>query len=127
MSRAADVVRTMRIGAAARAGGVSARSLRFYEDEGLIVPGRCGNGYRDYCRSTIDRVHVIRSLLESGLPVRLIREVIGRPDGGRAGSGPLGEGLLDEVAEYRDRLAARIATLDAQRAALETFLRNAGR
>lgn len=117
----------MRIGVAARAGGVSARSLRFYEDEGLIVPGRCGNGYRDYCSSTIDRVLVIRSLLESGLPVRLIREIVGDPEGLRDGAGSLCDGLLDEVAEYRDRLAARIAALDAQRSALETFLRKAGR
>ncbi|MFE1774304.1 hypothetical protein [Streptomyces sp. NPDC059008] len=42
----------------------------------MIVPGRYGNGFRDYCQSTIDRVLVIRSLLESGLPVRLIREVL---------------------------------------------------
>ena len=55
---------------------MSARSLRHYEDEGLIVPGRFSNGFRDYCQSTIDRVLVIRSLLESGLPVRLIREVL---------------------------------------------------
>jgi len=44
----------MRIGEAARITGVSARSLRFYEQQGLIVPGRCANGYRDYCRSTLE-------------------------------------------------------------------------
>ena len=66
----------MRIGAAAQASGVSPRSLRYYEDEGLIVPGRFSNGYRDYCQSTIDRVAVIRSLLESGLPVRLVRDLL---------------------------------------------------
>ncbi|WP_370356688.1 MerR family DNA-binding transcriptional regulator [Catenulispora sp. MAP12-49] len=33
----------MQISEAARVSGVSARSLRHYEDEGLIVPGRCGN------------------------------------------------------------------------------------
>ena len=66
----------MRIGEAAAASGTSVRSLRFYEDEGLIVPGRLGNGYRDFCRSTIDRVVVIRTLLEAGLPVRLVREAL---------------------------------------------------
>ncbi|WP_201294943.1 MerR family transcriptional regulator [Nocardiopsis sp. FR6] len=60
----------MEIGEASRASGVSARSLRYYGDEGLIVPGLCRNGYRDYCRSTPDRARVIRSPLESGLPVR---------------------------------------------------------
>ncbi|MFF4660673.1 MerR family transcriptional regulator [Streptomyces sp. NPDC001381] len=68
----------LKIGEASRVSGVSARSLRHYEHEGLIVPGRRSNGFRDYCPSAVDRVLVIRSLLESGLPVRLIREVLPR-------------------------------------------------
>ncbi|MFG2101212.1 MerR family transcriptional regulator [Micromonospora echinaurantiaca] len=116
----------MRISEASRASGVSARSLRYYEDEGLIVPGRCGNGYRDYCRSTIDRVRVIRSLLESGLPVRLIRDVLphlaAEPD-----MGAVGAEFLREVQRYRDRLAARIASLSDQQAALDSYLRDARR
>ena len=113
----------VRIGEAARTSGVSARSLRFYEDEGLIVPGRCGNGYRDYCRSTIDRVFVIRSLLESGLSVRLIKEVLPHlTEGPRDTADLLCAEFLDEVRAYRDRLAARIAALNAQRSALDVFL-----
>lgn len=118
----------MKIGEAARTSGVSPRSLRFYEDEGLIVPGRCSNGYRDYCGSTIERVQVIRSLLESGLPVRLIRDVLPKlmdePD---AGAEVLRAEFLDEVQNYRDRLAARIAALDSQQAALDAFLLEARR
>jgi DNA-binding transcriptional MerR regulator len=113
----------VKISEASRLSGVSARSLRYYEDEGLIVPGRCGNGYRDYCGSTIDRVLVIRSLLESGLPVRLIKEALSQ--------------LIDEagtveraaylrlVEGYRDRLAARIAELTVRQEALDAYLREA--
>ena len=100
---------------------MSVRSLRYYEDEGLIVPGRFDNGFRDYCRSTIDRVLVIRSLLESGLPVRLIREALHLAEGG-----PCPE-FLHEVQSYRDRLAARIAALADQQAALDAYLRQARR
>lgn len=102
--------------------------MRHYEDEGLIVPGRCGNGFRDYCRSTIERVLVIRSLLESGLPVRLIRELL--PDaaeGSDVGTGAVGAEFLREVEGYRDRLAARIAVLREQQAALDAYLRQARR
>lgn len=118
----------MKIGEASRVSGASARSLRHYEEEGLIVPGRCGNGFRDYCRSTIDRVLVIRSLLESGLPVRLIREILpdvaDRPD---ADTGAVSAEFLCEVQSHRDRLAARIAVLRDQRAALDAYLREARR
>jgi DNA-binding transcriptional MerR regulator len=118
----------VKIGEAARATGASARSLRFYEDEGLIVPGRCSNGYRDYCLSTVDRVIAVRSLLESGLPVRMIRELLPEPaDGREATADQLQSEFLDEVQAYRDRLAARIAVLDAQKSALDAFLDEAGR
>ncbi|MBX6751187.1 MAG: MerR family transcriptional regulator [Micromonosporaceae bacterium] len=113
----------MRIGEAARAAGVSPRALRFYEDEGLIRPGRCANGYRDYCRFTVDRVVVIRSLLDSGLPIPLIREVM--PDVTVAASPgtvvPPPE-LRRRIEAYRDRLDARIAALIARRAALDDLL-----
>ncbi|WP_203663695.1 MerR family transcriptional regulator [Actinocatenispora rupis] len=114
----------MKIGDASRASGVSARSLRHYEDEGLIVPGRCGNGFRDYCQSTIDRVLVIRTLLESGLPVRLIRTLLPHlGDGSTTGTDPVCAEFLREVQGFRDRLAARIATLSAQQSALDAYLR----
>lgn len=114
----------VKIGEASMISGATARSLRFYEDEGLITPGRCSNGYRDYCRSTIDRVLVIRSLLESGLPVRLIREVLPQATGGPDADLLCAE-FLEEVQSYRDRLAARIAELRAQQSALDAFLRGA--
>ncbi|SOB82851.1 MULTISPECIES: MerR family transcriptional regulator [unclassified Streptomyces] len=116
----------MKISEASRVSGVSARSLRHYEDEGLIVPGRFDNGFRDYCRSTIDRVLVIRSLLESGLPVRLIREILpSLTDGSETGSDAVCTEFLHEVESFRDRLAARIAVLSDQQAALDAYLRAA--
>lgn len=111
----------MRIGEAATLSGASVRALRFYEDEGLITPGRCSNGYRDYCRPTIDRIVLVRSLLDSGLPVRLIRDALRGVGDGSAD----GVGFLDEVRRYRDGLAARVTVLDARRAALDAFLREA--
>lgn len=105
---------------------MSVRSLRFYEDEGLIVPGRCSNGYRDYCESTIDRVRLIRSLLESGLPVRLIRELLPQlAQSGNVRADRLPEEFLGEVRRHRARLSHRIAALDAQRSALDEFLARA--
>jgi DNA-binding transcriptional MerR regulator len=109
----------VRIGEASSASGVSRRALRLYEDEGLIVPGRCSNGYRDYCRSTLDRVLVIRSLLEAGLPVRLVREVLPGFADGRTRLDPRAR---DQIAAYRDRLTRRIDRLERQQASLGEFL-----
>jgi hypothetical protein len=52
----------MKIGEASLASGASPRALHLYEEEGLIEPGRFGNGYRDYCSATIERVRAIWSL-----------------------------------------------------------------
>ncbi|MGW1771387.1 MerR family transcriptional regulator [Streptomyces sp. NPDC002104] len=109
----------MQISEASRVSGVSARALRYYEAEGLIASGRCSNGFRDYCQTTIDQVRLIRELLASGLPVRLIRDVLPRL------TDEVCPEFLAEVESHRDRLAARIAILSGQQAALEAFLRKA--
>ncbi|WP_419664892.1 MerR family transcriptional regulator [Streptomyces sp. 2-1] len=116
----------MKISEASRASGASPRSLRHYEDEGLIVPGRFSNGFRDYCQSTVDRVLVIRSLLESGLPVRLIKEALPcTTDESDGGTDVVHAEFLREVQSHRDRLSARIAVLSDQRAALDAYLLDA--
>ncbi|SDT47694.1 MerR family transcriptional regulator [Microlunatus soli] len=115
----------MRIGEAARAAGVSARSLRFYEDQGLIVPGRYGNGYRDFCQVTVDRAQAIRTLLESGVPTRLIKIILTEQlDGGAAelDLDAVDPAVVAAIRDHRRRIVARIATLDERRIALDRFL-----
>ncbi|RKS10888.1 DNA-binding transcriptional MerR regulator [Nocardiopsis sp. Huas11] len=115
----------MRIGQASRLSGASVRALRHYEDEGLIAPGRHHNGYRDYCDFTIARVRRVRSLLDVGLPLRLVREVL--PHLGDEGT-PITsvcDEFLDEVERYRDNVAARISDLTAQQDTLDAYLRAA--
>jgi Cu(I)-responsive transcriptional regulator len=38
----------MNIGEAAAASGLPAKTIRYYEEIGLVVPRRASNGYRDY-------------------------------------------------------------------------------
>ena len=108
----------MKISEAARASGASPRALRLYEDEGLILPGRFSNGYRDYCSTTIDRVRVIRGLLEAGLPVRLVKKVLPAVADGR----DLDHATRAELEDYHDRLVLRIGQLDRRRSSLAVFL-----
>ncbi|MDQ3058860.1 MAG: MerR family transcriptional regulator [Pseudomonadota bacterium] len=49
------------IGQAALLSGVSAASIRFYEKEGLLAPGRrAANGYRGYSEGDIHQLRFIR-------------------------------------------------------------------
>ena len=53
-----------RIGELAKAFGIKADTLRFYEKEGLLVPGvRTSTGYRQYSEDDKKRLHfILRSL-----------------------------------------------------------------
>ncbi|MFC4328474.1 MerR family transcriptional regulator [Streptomyces andamanensis] len=66
----------MRIGELSARTGTPARLLRYYEEQGLLVPDRSPNGYRDYCERSVDRVLQIRGLLDSGLPTRVIKQIL---------------------------------------------------
>jgi DNA-binding transcriptional MerR regulator len=52
----------MPIGRAAEASGVTTRTLRYYEQLGLLGPARTGGGPRRYTREDLDRVARIRQL-----------------------------------------------------------------
>ncbi|MFE6686312.1 MerR family DNA-binding transcriptional regulator [Streptomyces sp. NPDC057743] len=58
----------MRIGELADLTGVSPRSLRYYEQQGLLAPQRADNGYRAYGPLDAVRVANIKELL--GAPLR---------------------------------------------------------
>lgn len=66
----------MRIGQLAERTGVSARLLRYYEDQDLLTPERTANGYRDYSERLVDRVVQIRGLLDAGLTTKIIRQIL---------------------------------------------------
>lgn len=103
--------------------GVATRMLRYYEEQGLIHPQRLGNGYRDYDGYLVDRVTKIRGLVESGVPTRIIgdilpclnqpQEIIVRdPD----------PKLRIMLIDQRDAMIERIASLEQNRDALTRYI-----
>ncbi|MEI3614965.1 MerR family transcriptional regulator [Pseudogracilibacillus sp. SO30301A] len=56
--------------------GVSMRSLRYYEERGLIQPKRLDNGYRDYDKSILEQVKTIRLYFNLGLSTDEIKEIV---------------------------------------------------
>lgn len=66
----------MRIGELADASGVSTRSLRYYEEHGLIRSTRTPGGWRDFDTFTIERVVMIQHLFAAGLSSATINELL---------------------------------------------------
>ncbi len=75
----------MRIGELAAAAGTTTKSLRFYEQAGLLLPpARTAAGYRDYAADAVPRLEFIRRGQRAGLTLAQIREVLQIRDSGQA-------------------------------------------
>lgn len=67
----------MNIGQAAKASGISAKMIRYYEQTGLIPPAaRNESGYRDYSESDMHMLRFIRRGRDLGFPVAQIDELL---------------------------------------------------
>jgi DNA-binding transcriptional MerR regulator len=66
----------MRIGDLSAVTGASARSLRYYEEQGLLGSERGPGGQRRYPESAVERVALIRTLLAAGLSTSAIADVL---------------------------------------------------
>jgi len=66
----------MKIGELAALTGVSVRSLRYYESQGLITPVRQANGYREYSPLAIETVETIKLYLNLGLSTEQISGIL---------------------------------------------------
>ncbi|MGI8335520.1 MerR family transcriptional regulator [Actinomadura scrupuli] len=105
----------MRIGELAERAGVSTRTLRYYEQQGLLPARRAANGYRQYEESDLPLVAQIRSLLAAGFTLEDARPFV---DCLRAGN-EAGDSCPESVAVYQRRLAeidTEIRTLIRRRA-----------
>lgn len=66
----------MKIGKVRKITGVSARSIRYYEEKGLIQTSRQENNYREYDEKTIESINTIQLYLGLGLTTDQIRDII---------------------------------------------------
>ncbi|WP_017582409.1 MerR family transcriptional regulator [Nocardiopsis valliformis] len=113
----------MHIGELSRRTKTPRRLLRYYEEQGLFTPQRCANGYRSYSEEFVDRVLQIRGLLDAGLPVRLIRQILPCLDRPRVihFTDATPEMLAALEGELK-RMDNRIACLTRNRAAVADYL-----
>ncbi|REE04707.1 MerR family transcriptional regulator [Citricoccus muralis] len=113
----------MRIGELAQKTGVPARMLRYYEEQGLIAPRRLQNGYREYEDYLVHRVRKIRGLLDSGIPTRIIGDMLPCLNNTEATvvADPDPE-LREMLVEQRGKRTERISFLEQNRDALTRYI-----
>ncbi|MGH2404561.1 MAG: heavy metal-responsive transcriptional regulator [bacterium] len=73
----------MRIGKFAEQAGVNAKTVRYYEELGLLPPApRTESGYRQYAEKDVERLEFIRSAKGLGVSLDEIKEVLAFRDRG---------------------------------------------
>lgn len=112
----------MRIGEVARRCGLSVKTVRYYEDIGVLdAPRRTTSGYRDYDATVLDRLAFVRSAQTVGLTLGEIREIIAFRARGET---PCAH-VADLIAERSADLTGRIAELERIKAELAALAQRA--
>ncbi|MBB5807823.1 DNA-binding transcriptional MerR regulator [Saccharothrix ecbatanensis] len=112
----------MRIGELAARAGVSVRSLRYYEEQGLLTSTRSAGGQRHYTEYDVERVAFVQRLYAAGLSSRTIIELLPCID---SPSDENSDAAMERMAKERDRLSAHIEELLRTRDALDTLMATA--
>jgi DNA-binding transcriptional MerR regulator len=115
----------MRIGELAERAGTSTRSLRYYEEQGLLPARRATNGYRDYDDGDLRLVMEIRSLLDIGFNLDETRPFVECLRSGRA-TGSECPASIEALGRKLADLDGCIARLEAVRATVRRELKEAG-
>lgn len=66
----------MNIGHAARQSGLPAKTIRYYEDIGLLTAERAANGFRDYSAEDVHRLRFLRRSRSLGFSVAECRQLL---------------------------------------------------
>ncbi len=112
----------LKIGEFARLADTNLRTLRYYEELGLLAPStRSQGGFRYYRRTDINRVNLIRDLQELGLQLERIRGLISARSSGEPA--PKFLARVREALEEQERmLAERQRSIEEQRRKIASAL-----
>ncbi|MFW6692829.1 MerR family transcriptional regulator [Streptomyces sp. MAR4 CNX-425] len=116
----------MQIGEVAERTGLSLRTIRHYEEVGLVVPSaRSKGGFRLYTDSDVDRLKVIRRMKPLDFSLEEMRDLLQVTDRLAAADDPPAAGererLVERLDSYRKVAEARCETLRARLEMAEEF------
>ena len=108
----------LRIGQLARAAGFSEKTLRFYDEVGLLRPsGRSASGYRLYDEEAVERLRFVRKAQGLGLSLDDMRTILEIGDEGRV---PCGH-VVSVVDRELERIDVQLRELRSLRRDLVTL------
>jgi MerR family transcriptional regulator, copper efflux regulator len=111
----------LQIGQVAERTGLSLRTIRWYEEEGLVVPtSRTEGGFRLYSADDVARLEVIKRMKPLGFALEEMRELLGLLAELDAGTGDR-SALLDRLRMFHEAATARVTALREQLAVAEGF------
>ena len=104
----------MRIGELAQRAGTTAKTLRFYEKEGLLPPAeRTPSGYRDYEPDAVHRIDFVHRGQAAGLTLAQIRQIIDIRDSGGSPCEHVRDLLHTRLTEIEQQIAQLTALHDS--------------
>jgi MerR family copper efflux transcriptional regulator len=111
----------LQIGQVAERTGLSLRSIRWYEQEGLVGPTtRTGGGFRLYSEHDIARLVVITQMKPLGFSLDEMRQLLTLLDDLDAG-GQDRAALLERLRMFHEAATARVRALEEQQRVAEAF------
>ncbi|HEU4515447.1 MAG TPA: MerR family transcriptional regulator [Nocardioidaceae bacterium] len=113
----------MQIGEVAEQTGLSLRTIRYYEEVGLVTPSaRTSGGFRLYSETDLARLRLVRRMKPLEFSLEEMRRVLGVLDGLEADTdGAERDGLVDQLTGYRQAADARVGALREQLEVAEGF------
>ena len=113
----------MQIGEVAERTSLSLRTIRWYEEVGLVPPSsRTSGGFRLYTDSDVDRLQLVKRMKPLDFSLDEVRDLLETLDALAATPGPDDRPeLVDRLSMYRAVAEQRIEALRLQLGSAETF------
>ncbi|WP_235003461.1 MerR family transcriptional regulator [Blastococcus haudaquaticus] len=111
----------MQIGQVAERTGLSLRTIRFYEENGLVIPtARSEGGFRLYSENDVSRLEVIKRMKPLGFTLEEMQELLTLLADLDSGTGDRKQ-LVDRLRMFHQAATARVTALREQLAVAEHF------